>query len=230
MCYMTVILSPRLHLAGETQDVTAKLKEIVAMLRIAWKGEFESKYQKYMLGPNPTVVLIPRGEMIKIADARLDGRRTDGATTQGVTFGRERSFVVYDDISAFFVAKSINHEIGHLELRGRQLSRHDEEARILKVSDTDFLERIFGREWLQATTAAVKKKVLPVKVKGRVYSGYTPQAVQEIYNRLRAGGTTIKRNSLHTQILESLVLTLANSEENLSSALDADESSTEAVH
>lgn len=94
-----------------------------------------------MLGPSPTVILIPREEMIRIAAARLDGRRRDGETTQGMTIGEANNvkiFAVYDDIAPLLVAITINHEIGHLQLRDKGMSRNKEEAHIRKTADTLF--------------------------------------------------------------------------------------------
>jgi hypothetical protein len=202
---------------------TRKLEEIVAMLRVLWGADFDSNYRKYMLGSMPVVSLIPRVEMIRVANARLDGMPRDGQVTQGLTLNRERIVVVYDDIAPLFVAKAINHEIGHLQLRNAGLSPNDEEARIRKVIDTNFFAEIFGQQWLESTIAAVEDKVLPVERDGRVYKGHTPQAVAALYERLEREGVKIERNSVHTRILETVVFIMANSEEGLSAALDADD-------
>ena len=55
-------------------EMAARMGEIVETLRVLWGEEFDSNYKRYMLGPSPTVVLIPRKEMIRIANARIDGR------------------------------------------------------------------------------------------------------------------------------------------------------------
>jgi len=193
------------------------------MLRKLWGAEFDSNYRKYMLGAMPIVNLIPRAEMIRVANARLDGRPRDGQDTQGLTINRERIVVVYDDIAPLFVAKAINHEIGHLELRIAGLSPNDEEARIRKVVDTKFFAEIFGQQWLESTIAAVEEKVLPVERDGRVYKGHTPQAVAALYERLERGGVKVERNTVHTRILETVVFILTNTEERLSAALDSDD-------
>jgi hypothetical protein len=205
------------------RERTRKLEEIVAMLRVLWGADFDSNYRKYMLGSMPVVALIPRMEMIRVANARLDGMPRDGQVTQGLTLNRERIVVVYDDIAPLFVAKVINHEIGHLQLRNAGLSPNDEEARIRKVIDTNFFAEIFGQQWLESTIAAVEEKVLPVERDGRVYKGHTPQAVATLYERLGRGGVKVEQNSVHTRILETVVFILANSEEGLSAALDADD-------
>ena len=124
-----------------------------------------------MLGPAPVVVLIPRAEMIRIANARPDGKARNGETTQGLNLNDEKIVVVYDDIAPLFVARSINHEIGHLQLRDASLSRNDEEARVRKVVDTAFFTKVFGRQWLESAVSAIEKKVLPVERNGRVYKG-----------------------------------------------------------
>ena len=135
---LALALSPAFQ-AGKldiSADAGQKVREIVSVLRLVWGPDFDSNYRKYMLGSSPIVTLIPREEMIRIADARLDGRRRDGGTTQGLTRGDEpnvKIVVVYDDIAPLFVAKAISHEIGHLELRDRRLSRNTEEARVRKV-------------------------------------------------------------------------------------------------
>src|SRR5262245_13451264 len=61
------------------------LNDVVSVLRAAWVDTFEFNYRSYMIGPSPTVFLIPRSEMIKIAASRLEGRPKDGANTQGLT-------------------------------------------------------------------------------------------------------------------------------------------------
>jgi hypothetical protein len=200
------------------------MREIVAILRFLWDDQFDANYKKYMLGPSPLVVLIPRTEMIRIANARPDGKSRNGEQTQGLNINDERIVVVYDDVAPLFVARSINHELGHQQLRAAGLSPNDEEARVRKVVDTDFFTRVFGRRWLESTVAALKKKVLPVKKQGRVYMGHTPQAVAEMYDRIKAGGINIDRSPLHDRILENLVFILTNSEESLSAALAADDS------
>lgn len=202
-------------------ELTGKLEEIVATLRALWGKEFDPNYRKYMLGSLPIVVLVPRVEMIRVANAQLDGRARDGQVTQGLTINREKIVVVYDDIAPLFVAQAINHEIAHLQLRNEGLSPHDEEARIRKVVDTDFFARIFGQQWLQSTIAAIEEKVLPVERDGRIFMGHTPQAVTELYERLERGGMKVERNTVHTRILETLVFILTNTEEGLSAALNA---------
>jgi len=207
-------------------DPAEKLREVVALLRIAWGKDFDSNYPNLLLGSSPTVVLIPRNEMIKIAAARLDGRQRDGSTTQGLTIGEPpnvKIVVVYDDIAPLLVARTIIHEIGHLELRGKRLSRNREEARVRKIVDTGFLEKAFGREWLKTTVAALRKKVVAVKKNGRQYQGYTPEAVEMFYQSLEKAGASIAREPLHDQIIASLVFILTNSEGNLLAALDADD-------
>jgi hypothetical protein len=211
--------------------MTPKLQKIVAALRVLWGKEFDSNYKKYMVGASPTVVLISRAEMIRIANARLDGRPRNGEVTQGLTIGvtqglttnHERIVVVYDDIAPLFVAHTINHEIGHLQLRDARLSRNDEEARVRKVVDTAFFVRVFGQQWLESVITAMEKKVLPAEKYGHVYSGHTPQAVAEMYNRLQEGGVHVERTALHDRILETVVFILTNSEESLAAALNADD-------
>jgi hypothetical protein len=161
--------------------------------------------------------------MIRIANARYDGRSRNGEVTQGLTINSERIVVVYDDVDPLFVARSINHEIGHLELKDAKLSRNEEEARVRKVVDTAFFAKVFGREWLQSTVAAIEKKVLLVERNGRAYKGYTPGAVTELYQRLKKAGANIERTKVHDSILETLVFILTNNEETLSAALAADD-------
>jgi hypothetical protein len=205
------------------QETDGKMRGIVAILRVLWGEEFDANYKKYMLGMPPIVVLIPRMEMIRIADARYDGRSRNGENTQGLIINGERIIAVYDDIAPLFVARSINHEIGHLHLRDLKLSRNDEEARVRKVVDAAFFEKVFGRKWLESTVAAIEKKVLLVERNGHVYKGYTPGAVSELYGRLNKAGANIERTGVHDRILETLVFILTNSEESLSAALAADD-------
>ncbi len=129
--------------------------------------------------------------------------------------------MVYDDISPFFVAKVINHEIGHLHFRDHKLSVNAEEARVRKVVETEFLKNVFGDDWLRRTTSAVSAKVVPVEKNGRVYNGFTPAAVQELHDRIRSAGIRFEETALHNGILETMVFILTNSEENLAAALDA---------
>jgi hypothetical protein len=199
------------------------MKEIVSIFRVLWGDEFDSNYKKYMLGPAPAVVLIPREEMIRIANARPDGKTRNGETTQGLNLNDERIVAVYDDIAPLFVARSINHEIGHQNLRAAGLSPNDEEAKVRKVVDTDFFARVFGRRWLESTIAAMDKRVRLVERNGRVYKGYTPQAVAEMYDRIKSGGMNLERSTIHDRILENLVFVLTNTEEGLSAALDLDD-------
>jgi hypothetical protein len=225
---LTLVLSPAFQ-AGRldvSADTDQKLREIVSVLRLVWEPDFDSNYRKYMLGSSSIVTLIPREEMIKIADARLDGRRRDGKTTQGLSIDDStnvRIVVVYDDIAPLLVAKTIMHEIGHLELTDKGLSRSNEEARVRKTVDTSFFERVFGREWLEMTVTALEKKILPVEKNGRVYQGYSPDAVELFYQQLGKAGTAIERNPLHDKIVASMVFILTNSEKDLSSALDSDD-------
>src|SRR5262245_33684532 len=174
---LSLVLSPALQAPNsDTSGNTERLREIVAVLRAAWVQDFESKYQKYMLGPSPTVLLITREEMKKIAAARLDGRRRDGETTQGMTIqdnSNVRIVGVYDDQAPLLVAKTIIHELGHLELRAKGLSRNAEEAQVRKTVDTGFFEKIFGRQWLEMTMALLQKRIVPVEKGGRLYQGYT---------------------------------------------------------
>jgi hypothetical protein len=200
-----------------------KLEQIVSTLQLFWGKEFDGNYRKYMLGSSPIVVLIPRAEMIQIAKARLDGKRRDGEVTQGLTINDERIFVVYDDIAPLFVAQTISHEIGHLQLRSSGLSRNDEEARVRKIVDTAFFAKVLGRHWLESTIGAIEKKTLPVEKHGRIYNGHTPQAVAEVYERLKKAGVNVERNRLHDRILETVVFILTNTEEDLSAALAADD-------
>src|SRR5262245_30179758 len=117
---LTLVLTPAFQ-AGKldiSADRDQKVREIVSVLRLVWRPDFDSDYGKYMLGSSPIVTLIPREEMIKIADGRLDGRLSDGKITQGLSTGdrtNARIVVVYDDIAPLLVAKTIMHEIGHLE-------------------------------------------------------------------------------------------------------------------
>ena len=211
-------------------DPAEKRGEIVSLLRIVWRQDFDSNYQKYMLGASPTVILIPRDEMIKIAAARLDGRRRDGETIQGLTIGdapNVKIVVVYDDIAPLFVAKSISHEIGHLELRDKRLSRNSEEAHVRKVVDTGFFERVFGRRWLETTVTLLKKKVIMVEKNRRRYQGYTPEAIETFYQQLRKAGIEVEKTPLHDEIVASVVFILTNSEKSLSAALDADDDAIE---
>ena len=205
-------------------EMAAKMKEVVGILRVLWGDQFDSNYRKYMLGPMPTVVLIPRAEMIRIANARPDGTSRNGESTQGLNLNDERIVVVYDDIAPLFVARTINHEIGHQDMRDAGLSPNDEEARVRKVVDTAFFARVFGRRWLESTVAALEKRVTPVERNGRVYRGHTPQAVAEMYNRVKSGGVTLERSTIHDLILENLVFVLTNTEEGLSTALDVGDS------
>ena len=226
---LTLALSPALQAGNKgasSVDPTEKLRGIVSMLRILWGEDFDSNYGRYMLGPSPTVTLIPREEMIKIAAAELDGRRRDGKTTNGLTMGEEpnvKIVVVYDDIAPLFVARSINHEIGHLQLRDQGFSRNREEAHVRKIVDTGFFEKVFGREWFETTVAALKKKVLTVEKNGRLYEGYMPEAVEVFYQHVRNAGVRIERTPLHDGIVANLVFIFTNSEENLQAALDADD-------
>jgi hypothetical protein len=205
------------------QKIVGKLTEVVATLRVLWGDEFDANYKRYIVSTPPLVVLIPRIEMVRIANARFDGRSRDGEVTQGLSINHEWIAVVYDDVASLFVARSINHEIGHLQLRDARLSTNDEEARVRKVVDTAFLTKVFGRQWLESTVSAIEKKVLSVEKNGRVYKGYTPDAVTELYKRLESAGAKIERTRLHDRILETLVFILTNSEESLSVALAADD-------
>lgn len=226
---LSLVLSPALQ-GGKLDtipvDATEKLHEIVGMLRAVWGKDFDSNYRTYMLGSSPTVLLVPREQMRKIAAARLDGRPRDGETTQGLTLGNKpdaKIVVVYDDLAPLLVARTIVHEIGHLELSNKRLSRSAEEARVRKVVDTGFFEKVFGRHWLKVTVAALYKKVAPVEKGGRLYQGYTRDAVETLYEQLRRAGTTIDKSPLHDQILSNLVFILTNSEKNLAAALDFEE-------
>jgi hypothetical protein len=226
--YFSLVLGP-IPAAGQfTQsgNFSEKLEKIVSVLRVVWGSDFEINYQKYMLGQPPVVVLIPRSEMIRIADARLDGRRRDGTTTQGLTIGEKPDVkirVVYDDIAPLLVANAIVHEIAHLELRDAKLSRNLEEAHIRKTVDTAFFEKAFGRKWMERTAAALNKKVAPVKKSGRVYRGYTPESVDVFYEQIRKAGAIIDKSPLHDRVLSTLVFIFTNSEKDLSAALDADD-------
>lgn len=222
---LSLVLSPVIQagkLADRAVDPTDKLREIVSVLRAVWARDFDTNYRKYMLGPSPIVLLIPRAEMMKIAAARPDGRERDGATTQGLTISEKenaRIVVVYDDIAALLVAKTINHELGHLDLKHEGLSRNREEARVRKTVDTAFFARFFGPEWLQATVEALKKKVSRVEKNGRSFQGYTPEAIETFYLQLRHAGAPIERNALHDRILGHIVFILTNREEDLVAAL-----------
>jgi hypothetical protein len=200
------------------------MRAIVRLLRVLWGDQFDSSYKKYMLGPSPTIVLIPRTDMIRIANVRPDGKARNGESTQGLNLNDERIVIVYDDIAPLFVVRSINHEIGHQNLRNAGLSPNDEEARVRKVVDTAFFARVFGEQWLASTIVALEKKVLLVERKGYTYKGYTPQAVAEMYKRIQSGGIKIERSTIHDRILENLVFVLTNPEEALSAALTADDS------
>jgi hypothetical protein len=222
---LSLLLSPALQAGKDlrSSDPTSTLQEIVDVLRAAWGQDFESNYRRYMLGTAPTVLLIPRAEMRKIAAARLDGRRRDGETTQGLTIKEKQSVrivVVYDDLAPFLVAKTIIHEVGHLELSDKRLSRNAEEARVRKIVDTGFFEKVFGREWVEITVAALREKVHPVEKGGRLYQGHTPEAVELLYQRMRKTGLKLDKTPLHDQILANMVFILTNTEESLSAALD----------
>jgi hypothetical protein len=169
-------------------------------LRAFWGPEFDSNYPKYMLGPSPTVVLIPREEMMRIAAARLDGRRRDGATTQGLTKGEKPNIKIV----------VVN-----------ALSRNVEEARVRKIVDTGFYERLFGRQWIKTTVTALEKKVMPVQKNGHRYKGYTPEAIDTFYEQLKKAGAMLERNPLHDRIVGSLVFIFTNTEQDLAAALDA---------
>lgn len=182
----------------------------MSLLRILWRQDFDSNYQKYMLGPSPTVILIPREEMIRIAAARLDGRRRDGETTQGMTIGEANNvkiFAVYDDIAPLLVAITINHEIGHLQLRDKGMSRNKEEAHIRKTADTLFFVKVFGQNWMKATAAALKKTVMPIEKNGRQYQGYTPDAVEAFHRQLTKAGAKLGKTALHDRIVVVFILT-----------------------
>jgi hypothetical protein len=195
---------------------------------MAWGKDFDSNYRTYMIGSSPTVVLIPREEMRRIAAARLDGRARDGEATQGLTIsdpsGGVRIVAVYDGLAPLLVAKTIIHEIGHLELKGSGLSRNAEEARVRKIVDTQFFERVFGKPWLERTVAELRKRVLPVEQGGRLYQGHTPEAVEVLYQSVRDTGMSLDKHPLHDQILASMVFIFANSEGSLRAALDFDDS------
>jgi hypothetical protein len=126
ICCLSIVLSPTLQLGkSETgrPDTTEQLREIVSVLRLVWGPEFESNYRKYMLGSSPTVLLISREEMRKIAAARLDGRRRDGETTQGLTIEDVQNVkivAVYDGLAPILVAKTIIHELGSLAVERRR--------------------------------------------------------------------------------------------------------------
>ena len=223
---LSFVLSPALQ-AGkpdtDSTDTTKQLRDIVAVLRTVWGRDFDSNYQKYMLGSSPTVLLISREDMRKIAAARLDGRQRDGETTQGLTIGEPPALkivVVYDGLAPLLAAKAIIHELGHLELRGKRLSRNAEEARVRKIVDTRFFENIFGRRWLETTVGELRKTVTSVGKGGRLYQGYTTEAVEVLYRRIRETGTNIDQHSLHDQILANMVFILTNTEQSLAAALD----------
>jgi hypothetical protein len=225
---LTFVLSPALQAAKDMNsiDTTAKLRQIVSVLRILWGPDFDSRYRKYVVGSPAIVSLVPRTEMIRIADARLDGRLRDGAETQGLMIGTEfgpRIFVVYDDVAPLLVAETIDHEIGHMELLGSGLSRNEEEARVRKIVDTRFFEKVFGKEWMHTTVAALDKTVSPVEKNGRLYRGYTPVAIATLYRQLRKAGAKMENTPLHDRILAHVVFILTNSEENILAALDADD-------
>jgi tetratricopeptide (TPR) repeat protein len=121
------------------------------------------------------------------------------------------------------VAATINHEIGHVELRDQRLPRNKEEARVRKIVDTRFFEKVFGKEWLRTTVAALNKKVSAVEKNGQLYQGHTPEAVETLYQQLRREGVIIEKTPRHDRILAIVVFMLTNSEENLLAALDADD-------
>jgi hypothetical protein len=227
LSYFSLVLGPIPDAASQipqSSNSSEKLHEIVSVLRAVWRSDFEINYQKYMLGRSPVVVLIPRSEMIRIADARLDGRRRDGTATQGLTMGEKpdvKIVVVYDDIAPLLVANAIVHEIAHLQLRDAKLPRTLEEAHIRKTVDMAFFEKAFGRKWMETTAAALKKKVASVKQGGRLYWGYTPESVDEFYEQIRKAGVIIDKSPLHDRILSTLVFIFTNSEKDLSAALDA---------
>jgi hypothetical protein len=207
-------------------ETTEKLQKIVSVLRVLWGRDFDSMYETYIVGASPIITLIPRREMIRLAEARLDGRRRDGAETQGLTVRTESAVkvvVVYDDIDPFLVAATINHEIGHVELHGQGLSRNEEEARVRKIVDTRFFEKVFGKDWLQMTATTLKEKVSPVERNGRVYQGHTPEAVETLYRQFRQEGVIVEKTPLHDRILAIVVFILTNSEENVLAALDAED-------
>jgi len=226
---LSLVLSPAFQVGKAdtfSTDTTEKLREIVAVLRVFWGKDFESNYRKYMLGSSPTVLLVPREEMRRIAALGLDGRPRDGGTIQGLTIGDKphvKIVVVYEGLAAILVAKTLVHEIAHFELRNKHLAPNAEEARVRKVVETRFFEKVFGRQWLDMTVAALQKKVLPVEKGGRLYEGHTPEAVETLYEQLRKTGTKIDKSPLHDQILANLVFILTNSEKNLSAALDFDD-------
>lgn len=205
---------------------TEKLRAIVSVLEDLWGPDFVSIYRKHMLGPSPTVILITRAEMMRIATDRPDGRQRDGATTQGLIFRQNnivRIVVVYDDIAPLLIARTINHELGHLNLGGEGLSRNHEEARVRKTVDTAFFERLLGGEWIKTTVDALEKKVSRVEKNGRLFDGYTPEAIETFYQQLRRAGKEIERNPLHDRIVGHIVFILTNSEEELAAALDIEE-------
>jgi len=199
------------------------LCEIVDVLRLAWGQDFESNYRKYMLGSSPTVFLISREEMRGIAAHPPDGRPRDGETTQGLTIGEKpngKIVVVYEGLAPLLVAKTIVHEIGHLELSDKDLSRNAEEAQVRKIVETRFFEKVLGSRWLEMTIAALQKKVLPVERGGRIYHGHTPEAVETLYRQFRKAGMTVAKSPLHDQLLARLVFIFTNSQEDLAAALD----------
>src|SRR5262245_63374411 len=81
---MTVCLAPA-SCSAPAAEAADKMREVVATLRVLWGEEFEPNYKKYVLGSPPIVVLIPRTEMIRIANGRFDGRSRDGDNTHGLT-------------------------------------------------------------------------------------------------------------------------------------------------
>lgn len=203
-----------------------KLRAIKSILRDFWGRDFESNYPRYMLGPSPAVVLIPRHEMIRIAAARLDGRRRDGSTTQGLTIGEKpnvKIVVVYDDVAPLLAANAIIHEIGHLERRDSGLSGNVEEAQVRKIVDAGFYEKLFGPHWIETTVKALETKVLPVEQNGHHYKGYTPEAVDTFYEQIKKAGAMLERNPLHDRIVANLVFVFTNTEQDLAAALDADD-------
>jgi hypothetical protein len=228
LCW-TLVLSPAVQIGKCTSsaDLTQKLREIEKMLRAVWGPDFDSTHQKYMKDPSPTVTLVLRQEMIRIVGTPLDGRRREGATTHGLTITGDKDYLkivaVYDDLAPIFVARTINHEIGHLQLMDKGLSRSHEEARVRKIVDTGFFEKLLGIEWLETTIAALQKKVRPVKRNGRLYQGYTKEAVELFYQQLEKSGVKVEKNPIHDGIVENLVFILTNREEDLATVLDADD-------
>jgi hypothetical protein len=225
----TLVLFPAAQIGKDTTsaDLIQKLREIEKMLRAAWGADFHSTHQKYMQGSSPTVVLILRQEMIRIVATPLDGRQREGATPHGLTITGDTNYLkivaVYDDLAPIFVARTINHEIGHLQLMDKGLSRSHEEARVRKIVDTGFFEKVLGLEWLETTIAALQKKVRPVERNGRLYQGYTKEAVDVFYQQLEKSQIKVEKNPIHDGIVENLVFILTNSEEHLATVLDADD-------